>query len=208
MRWRDQRRLDRRAARRVDRQRHRLGAAHIESALEQRRHRSMERPRLPKRPLEAMTPDRRTTGTTGPRRKRSLNQFSMSRHCRGACLRRQAARRRAGWPRRRRYSGRPAGAASAAALRAAAAVADRRARTRTRAAGGRRLTVTSPQPRRPRWPTISSSRSLRWMSEHGACRFRRRRRHGEPAREVGAQFDGRQRLAGDPASGSATAAAR
>src|SRR5260370_36132098 len=31
-----------------------------------------------KRPLEAMTPDRRTTGTTGPRRKRSFNQPSMA----------------------------------------------------------------------------------------------------------------------------------
>src|SRR5215212_7071844 len=39
---------------------------------------SMERPRLPKRPPEAMTPDSRTTGTTGPRRKRSFNQPSMS----------------------------------------------------------------------------------------------------------------------------------
>src|SRR4029453_15731732 len=37
---------------------------------------SMESPRLPKRPLEAMTPDRRTTGTTGPRRKRSFNKVS------------------------------------------------------------------------------------------------------------------------------------
>src|SRR5688572_4812973 len=39
---------------------------------------SIEIPRLPKRPPEAMTPDRRTTGTTGPRRKRSFNQLSMT----------------------------------------------------------------------------------------------------------------------------------
>src|SRR5215211_1791141 len=39
---------------------------------------SIERPRLPKRPPEAMTPDSRTTGTTGPRRKRSFNQPSMT----------------------------------------------------------------------------------------------------------------------------------
>ena len=39
---------------------------------------SMDRLRPPNRPPEAMTPDRRTTGTTGPRRKRSLNQPSMA----------------------------------------------------------------------------------------------------------------------------------
>src|ERR1700716_2640489 len=39
---------------------------------------STDRLRPLKRPLEAMTPDRRTTGTTGPRRKRSFNQPSMA----------------------------------------------------------------------------------------------------------------------------------
>src|SRR5260370_6616295 len=39
---------------------------------------STDRLRPLKRPLEAMTPDRRTTGTTGPRRKRAFNQPSMA----------------------------------------------------------------------------------------------------------------------------------
>ena len=38
----------------------------------------MERPRLPSIPPEAMTPERRTTGTIGPRRKRFFNQLNMA----------------------------------------------------------------------------------------------------------------------------------
>src|SRR5471030_1122922 len=38
---------------------------------------STDRPREPSRPPEAMTPDRRTTGTTAPRRKRLLIHSNM-----------------------------------------------------------------------------------------------------------------------------------
>ena len=141
-----------------------------------------------------MTPDRRTTGTTGPRRKRSFNQPSMAGNVAAATSEGKRRRRGAGSPRPRRCS-RPSGrcSVSGGASRRVGRSA-RRARTRTRAAGGRRFTVTSPQPRRPRWPTISSSRSLRWMMSRVPAGFAARRRHGQPARQVGAGFDGRQRL--------------
>src|SRR5260221_3580830 len=39
---------------------------------------SIDRPREPSRPPAAMTPESRTTGTAGPRRKRFLNQPNMA----------------------------------------------------------------------------------------------------------------------------------
>src|SRR5260370_37325856 len=39
---------------------------------------SMDSPRDPRRPPAAITPDKRTTGTAGPRRRRLLNQSNMA----------------------------------------------------------------------------------------------------------------------------------
>ena len=194
MRWRDQRRLHRRAAGRVDRQRHRLGAA------------------LARRRGRAAAPWSRSTGrasrTGRPTRSRRRDE-PPARPARGGsdpstiatwpALSRRAARspaqrRDAGSPRPPRCSRLPADAARAAAIARPTACA-RRARTSTRAAGGRRLMVSAPQPRRTRWAAISSSRSLRWIRVRVPAGFERAGRDLQPAPQVGAGFDGRQRLA-------------
>src|SRR5918993_5408587 len=156
---------------------------------------SMERPRLPKRPPEAMTPDSRTTGTTGPRRKRSFNQPSMGGNVPAATSEGKRASVAqdglglvgvsAAWPMQRegwrvvpRQPVGPAGAHQDACR------------------GGQALhrDVAPPQAAEMAEDLVQAVAAM--DDEQGACRFRRRRGHHQPARQVGAGFDSRQRLGG------------
>ena len=107
----DQRRLHRRAAGRVDRQRDRLGAAHVEGALEQRCHGFDGEPAVAQKAARGDDPRQADDRNDGPATEAVLQPTQHARHCRGGDFRRQAARRGAGSLPPRRCSGRPAGAA-------------------------------------------------------------------------------------------------
>src|SRR5882757_10889404 len=142
---------------------------------------STDRLRPLKRPLEAMTPDRRTTGTTGPRRKRSFNQPSMA----GTVAAPASEGKRRGVTQDR------LGRVGVAALRP---VQHQRRRFDALQGGGaagsyqytRRWRQALEGDVAPAQPDQMSNDLLQPVAalndEHGACRFCRPRRHREPAR--------------------------